>query len=131
MSDIISLTGGRGAMNKIGIFFICSNSEIIANHIPYKKGRFLNGLYDSNSDHWELFDSLIFKFDTDDYINVPRGRVIFDERNNQSIIYIDECYLSDEKVLKKIIKLFQVKNYVIKTDIHYQCPNCLGNIWDD
>ena len=55
-------------MNRIGIFFICSNGEIIANHIPYKKGRFLNGLYDSNSDHWELFDSLIFKFDTDDYI---------------------------------------------------------------
>lgn len=80
MSDIISHTGGRGAMNRIGIFFICSNGEIIANHIPYKKGRFLNGLYDSNSDYWELFDSLIFKFDTDDYINVPRGRVIFDER---------------------------------------------------
>lgn len=68
---------------------------------------------------------------TDDYINVPRGRVIFDERNNQSIIYIDKCYLSDEKVLKKIIKLFQVENYVIKSDIHYQCPNCLENIWDD
>ena len=44
MSDIISLTGGHGAMNRIGIFFICSNGEIIANHIPYKKGRFLNGL---------------------------------------------------------------------------------------
>lgn len=54
-------------MNRIGIFFICSNGEIIANHIPYKKGRFLNGLYDSNSDHWELFDSLIFKFDTSMY----------------------------------------------------------------
>ena len=68
---------------------------------------------------------------TDDYINVPRGRVIFDELNNQSIIYIDKCCLSDKKVLEKIIKLFQVKNYIIKTDIHYQCPNCLGNIWDD
>lgn len=31
-------------MNRIGIFFICNNGEIIANHIPYKKGRILNGL---------------------------------------------------------------------------------------
>lgn len=62
MSDIISLTGGHGAMNRIGIFFICSNGEIIANHIPYKKGRFLNGLYDSKiigSCSTRLFLSLI------------------------------------------------------------------------
>ena len=118
-------------MNRIGIFFICGNGKIIADYIPYKKGRMLNGLYDSNSDHWKLFDSHIHEFDTDDYIYVPRGRVIFDELNNQSIIYMDKCYLSDKKTLKKIIKLFQVGNYITKTDIHYQCLKCLENIWDD
>jgi hypothetical protein len=64
-------------------------------------------------------------------MDVPRGRVVFDQPNSQSIIYIDKCYFSDDKVIQKIIKRFEINKYVVKTDIHYQCPNCLGDIWSD
>lgn len=117
-------------MNKIGVFFI-NNNEIILDSIPYEKGRVLNDLYDSNADHWKFFDSISFKFNTNDYINVPRGRVIYDKANDNGIIYIDRCFLLDEEIINKVIKLFNIKNYVLKTDIHYQCPNCLGDIWED
>lgn len=52
-------------MRNIGIFFIINNNEIISDLISYDEGRFLNGLYDSNVDHWQLFDSRFSKFNTD------------------------------------------------------------------
>lgn len=116
-------------MSRIGIFFIKSNGELIAKHIPDNAGRVLNGLYDTNDDHWKLFDEQAAKFNTDEYIDVPRGRVIFDKPNDTSIIYLDTCYVHDERVIDKIINLFQVEKYVIKTDNHYQCPKCLEDIW--
>lgn len=118
-------------MSKIGIFFITNNNEIISDFISYDEGRYLNGLYDSNADHWQLFDSLSFKFNTDDYINVPRGRVIYDEMNDNSIVYLDKCFLLNNEVLNKIIEVFRIKKYVLKIDIHYQCPKCLEDIWKD
>ncbi|MGM0021814.1 hypothetical protein IGK80_002704 [Enterococcus sp. DIV0609] len=118
-------------MCKIGIFFIINNNEIISDSISYDEGRYLNGLYDSNVDHWRLFDSLSYKFNTDDYIEVPRGRAIYNESNDNSIIYLDKFFLSNDEVLDKIIEVFRIKKYVLKTDTHYQCPNCLEDIWKD
>lgn len=118
-------------MIKIGPYFI-SNTKIIARPVEYWQGRNTNGLYDSELDHWKMFDQYHYEsvFNTDDYINVPRGRVLFDENRQTSIIYIDQCFISNQKILLQIIELFQIEQYTVKSDLHYRCPNCLGDIWE-
>lgn len=120
-----------GALIKIGPYFI-SKTKIIAQPEEYRQGRNTNGLYDSELDHWKMFDQYHYEsvFNTDDYINVPRGRVLFDENRQRSIIYIDQCFISNQKILAQIIELFQIEQYTVKLDLHYRCPNCLGDIWE-
>lgn len=55
--------------------------------------------------------------------------MIYNEISDNSIIYLDKCFLSYDEVLNNIIEVFRIEKYVLKTDIHYQCPNCLADIW--
>lgn len=65
-----------------------------------------------------------------DYIDVPRGRVVYDEKNSLSIIYIDKC-INKENIIKKIVKSFDIKSYTVEQDLHYHCKNCVKDIWDE
>jgi hypothetical protein len=75
--------------------------------------------------HQELFDQLNVDID---YINVPRGRVVYDTSKKEAVIYIDRCI---ETKIKEILNVFKIENFRIEHDEHYVCPGCwdLDHMW--
>lgn len=76
--------------------------------------------------HDQLYDA---HFKTGEYIDYPRGRVVWDEKKIHSIIYIDPC-INRENVLSQIIDAFDIGDYVVEYDDHYHCKNCVGDLFN-
>ncbi|MHB1485317.1 MAG: hypothetical protein ACYCYI_11730 [Saccharofermentanales bacterium] len=74
--------------------------------------------------HADLFDRL--KTDIE-YMDVPRGRVLFDIKKNINMIYVDP---SIESHISEITALFDVEDYIVGYDFHY---TIIGKVdeWDD
>ena len=68
----------------------------------------------------------ISKPESTDY---PRGRVVWDEEKNHSIIYIDPC-INREVVLSQIIAAFDIGDYVVEYDDHYHCKKCVVGLFN-
>lgn len=86
-----------------------------------------------NSDlgHYEYFDDLksIFKDKLskyDDYMQFPRGRIVYDTTNNIFFVYADTCILKDSSMKAKIEGQFKLSRGRIewRSDEHYVCPGC-------
>lgn len=69
-------------------------------------------------------------FSSGDYIDYPRGRVIWDKEKSKAIIYIDPC-IDKKNVLDEIAEAFEVGEYVTASDFHYHCKNCSDALFDD
>jgi len=70
-------------------------------------------------------------YNNGDYIKIPRGRVIWDTETDRAIIYLDRCIEKANGAIMKIVREFDLINYVIEYDEHYSCPECIGDIWGD
>lgn len=110
---------------KIGPFFYINN-KLVTHAILIEKGTIRGDKIDNPYSHEKLYDD---NFKCGDYINYPRGRVVWDTKQNLAIIYIDIC-IEKDSVIEKIKELFNLDNYVLKHDEHYVCPKCMGDIWD-
>ena len=64
-----------------------------------------------------------FLFVNYDFSTYPRGRVLYNNKCNSDIIYVDDCIKKGE--IKQIVKLFRITNYVTKKDLHYSCEKCI------
>ena len=112
-------------MTKIGQFFLIQN-KLIFNACPLSDGREQAGKLDNSYGHHQLYDA---NFTTGDYIDYPRGRVVWDEEKLHSIIYIDPC-INREEILSQIIAAFNIGDYVIEYDDHYHCKKCVGDLFN-
>ena len=110
---------------KIGPFFYIKN-HLIYNTCTLSEGREQAGKLDNSYGHDRLFDAY---FRRGDYIDYPRGRVIWDCKEEQAIIYMDPC-INREDVLEKVIAVFEIEKYVVAMDEHYRCAKCVGNLWE-
>lgn len=116
-------------MINVGIFWVINKQ--IYYRIESKKQEEINkeliaplGIIDSSYGHfieWEKKEKFLFL--NDDFSTYPRGRVLFNIKNNSHIIYVDDCIKKDE--IKQIVKLFGITNYVTKKDLHYSCDKCI------
>lgn len=111
---------------KIGPFFYI-RGHLIYNTCTLSEGRVQAGKIDNSYGHDRLFDAY---FARGDYIDYPRGRVVYDTEAKQAIIYIDPC-IKEEEVLKKIVKAYDIDSYVVELDEHYHCAKCVGELWDE
>lgn len=109
----------------IGPFFYIRR-KLIYNACPLAEGREQAGKLDNSYGHDQLYDE---HFKTGEYIDYPRGRVVWDEEKNHSIIYIDPC-INREDVLSQIIDAFDIGDYVVEYDDHYHCKNCVGDLFN-
>ena len=82
---------------------------------------------DNSYGHEKLWDE---KVGVGDYIDCPRGRVVWDCTNDRAIIYIDKC-INRPAVIEKIKNAFGFDDYEIGFDDHYRCRRCVGNLFDD
>lgn len=111
-------------MPLIGPFFFIGG-KLIFNACPLSLGREQAGKLDNSYGHDRLYDA---NFKAGDYIDYPRGRVIWDKENEQSIIYIDPC-INNSEVLEKIVAAFEIGKYTVEYDDHYHCRNCVGDLF--
>lgn len=109
----------------IGPFFFI-RGKLIFNACPLAEGREQAGKLDNSYGHDVLYDAY---FKTGEYIDYPRGRVVWDKEKNHSIIYIDPC-INRKDVLSQIISSFNIGEYVIEYDDHYHCKKCVGDLFN-
>ena len=107
-------------MAKIGPFFFIQH-KLIYNACSLEEGREQADKLDNSYSHESLYDD---NYSTGDYIDYPRGRVVWDQTNTCAVIYIDWC-INNKSVLDEIIKAFDLSEYVVEYDIHYHCRECL------
>lgn len=64
----------------------------------------------------------------EDYINVPRGRVIFSLRTGQYSLLLDRCILREPTLVREIQERMNLPNrkLVVSTDDHYRCSFCMS-----
>lgn len=86
-------------MTQIGPFFYI-RGKLIYNACSLGEGWEQAGKLDNPYGHDQLYDD---HFKSGEYIDYPRGRVLWDEQKNRSIIYIDPCIHCDT-VLSQIIE---------------------------
>ena len=110
---------------KIGPFFYIRN-KLIYNAVSLEEGRHQADKLDNSFGHDRLYDE---HFRYGDYIDYPRGRVVWDLTNERAIIYIDPC-VNTASVIKQVIEAFCLDYYVIRYDDHYHCKNCVGDLFE-
>ena len=111
---------------KIGPFFYMKGT-LLYDAIPMEQGRRQADKLDNPCGHDQLFDR---HFRHGDYIDYPRGRVIWDLSHDRAIIYIDPCIRKPE-VLEKIKTAFELGAYVVEEDEHYHCKKCVSRLLMD
>lgn len=122
-----NLKGQKHRMNegntmKKGPFFYINNT-LIFNGCYLSEGRKQADKIDNSYGHDKLYDE---HFKSGDYIDYPRGRIIWDCSNNRAIIYIDPC-IKTADVIGKIKTAFNLTEYVPEEDEHYHCKECVGS----
>lgn len=113
-------------MVRIGPFFYI-DEQLIFRGCAIEYGEARGSKLDNPYSHAHLYDR---RFRSGDYIDYPRGRVVWDTEKNRAIVYIDRC-INRPEVLEKIATAFELTDYVVEADAHYRCKNCVGELWID
>ena len=113
---------------KVGIFWIIGGTVY-----PYIEDREtdklnarekLSGKMDSDLEHFTSWDKeLVNRFPNADFATFPRGRVMFDTKQNVHLIYADKCINAEG--IAHIKALFQTINAQVCRDEHYRCDKCV------
>lgn len=107
-------------MPLIGPFFYI-RGKLICDAVALDQGRRQADKIDNSFGHEALYDR---HFHTGDYIDYPRGRVIWDLTKERAIVYIDRC-IEKPAVIEKIKTVFGLgDNFIIEHDDHYRCRRC-------
>ena len=111
-------------MKKIGIFWYYENQVIgIAHPIDLSDQDSL-GLIDSHYTHvvyWENLKHEIKALNYLEYEEIPRGRMIYDAKNDKTTVYMD-AKLFKKSIVNKIAAFFEIDlaDVVWKKDPHYK-----------
>lgn len=106
----------------VNIFFKVNNKFLIhkcENEQSDKYGDFFN--YPKS--HMEIWEEYYYEKYHVDFDFFPRGRVVYNLKEDCYYIYSDRC-ITD---LSKILKDYEDKKYKVCTDYHYQCYKCNKN----
>ena len=112
-------------MIKVGPFFYLEKSingmqGIYADPIDHQDAENICEKLGNPISHETLFDRLRSDID---YIEIPRGRVVYDVTKKEAVVYIDRCI---EQHADKFADAFMLERFRIEYDEHYVCPSC----WD-
>ena len=115
---------------KVGIFWIIKGNvyskiqEKCLESEREEKNVMITGFIDSDYGHFSEWDLLCAnKFPNADFATFPRGRVMFDIKRKENVIYADECIT--EKEIKRIVEIFDLSKYRTEKDEHYTCDKCI------
>lgn len=113
----------------VGIFWFFDN-KLILNSSPLSMAEPYGtalGHTTSHIDHWtRLQCNRTVPADTE-YDEPPRGRVVFDGREQRFHLMADKCILGRRDVVAGIMEAMHLPDDTkVSTDSHYRCPRCLA-----
>jgi hypothetical protein len=111
----------------IGVFWIYK-SQIYFKSIITDDVKAINGFKDSDFAHYQVWNELSSQnkdFYLYEYEDIPRGRVIYDIKSSQFIVYSNYDIINSDEAKALIIKGFnlRVDNVLFKNDDHYKIIN--------
>ncbi len=110
----------------VGIFFMVAG-DLLLDAVPLSQGEHYGQAvgFSGHYDFWEALSpktSIETLFKSHDYDYYPRGRVVFFKNTGRYSLYADACL--NQRDLEKVVKAFQLSNYRLARDEHYQCAIC-------
>ncbi len=106
--------------SKVGIWWDDGKTLIAIAHSQHENA--YHGRYvDSELNHADKWPKIASKFRMSvesEYFEIPRGRVLFDPKQNRGIIYHGTSTTKDR--LAKIAEAFDLTNWVAEIDVHYE-----------
>ena len=113
----------------VGIFWLYSD-EIIIDSTPLSKAELYGTALThptAHIDYWTRLQQTDTVPAEVEYEEPPRGRVVFDGREQRFHLYADKCILSQRKVVRKIMDAMHLPpgKTSVDRDEHYRCFNCL------
>jgi hypothetical protein len=110
---------------KIGIFWLLENGRLLIDAVPYDKSDKVVGNYVSYSDHYNFWETKVRPELNQEYTDNPRGRVVYNRKTGKAKIMAGKSLLADKKLIAKIARVFNLKNYILRSDEHYEQANFL------
>ena len=107
----------------VGLFFVVNNKLLLHSctlEEAEKYGDFLN--YPES--HMQIWDKYYYNKYKVDFDYFPRGRIIYNIKENIYYIYYDKCL---EDSIREMNLIKENKNVKYLKDIHYKCSNCNKN----
>jgi hypothetical protein len=113
----------------VGIFWLFEG-ELIIDSTPLSKAEAYGtalGHPTGHEDYWERLQNKGTVPSEVDYMRPPRGRVVFDGREQRFHLLADKCILSQRKVIRKAMDAMHLPpgKTTEDRDEHYRCFNCL------
>ena len=119
------------AVGQVGIIFLLGADRLLIESSQLSEAEFSVGFANHKRGHDELWaqcqaDGLVPR--EEDYISVPRGRVIFSTEKHQYSLFLDRCILRKPKLIREIRQRMDLpsRGLVISTDGHYRCAFCMS-----
>ena len=81
----------------------------------------------SHIDHWERLQRTGAVPAEVEYEESPRGRVVYDGREQRFHLMADKCILGRRDVVAGIVEVMHLpEDTKLSKDSHYRCPRCLA-----
>lgn len=118
-----------GCEPRVGIFWL-ADGKLIFDATPVSSAEVYGDCLGHAKSHLEYWTGLqragIIPADFE-YEDLPRGRIVFNMRSRQYIVYADKCILEKLNIVRKILHDFGLHEdgTVLSSDEHYRCRVCL------
>src|ERR1039458_6900246 len=113
---------------RVGIFWLI-DERIVIDTTPVSKAEAYSRASThptSHIDYWTRLQRTGAVPPEVEYEEPPRGRVVFDKREQRFTLYADVCILRKKSVVKKLLRLLHLPDdTALSTDAHYRCFHCL------
>lgn len=111
-------------MSRVGLFFYV-NENLLLDFVEIDKAIEYGDCLIGATSHYDIWENQYFYKLHRSYDYYPRGRVVYNKKENLYIIYADKCI--DEKGIMLILLAFEIENENVRidrTDEHYVCSKC-------
>lgn len=113
----------------VGIFFVV-NDRVLVESSQLSEADLCAEFADHRRSHevfWAELQSSGRVPRDQEYFEFPRGRCVYNNLNDQHVLYMDRCIIKRPALVREIRRDLQLPSRVeILTDPHYRCPVCLS-----
>jgi hypothetical protein len=113
----------------VGIFWLI-DGKLIIDTTPVSKAEAYSTALNhptSHIDYWTGLQRTGAVLPEVEYEEFPRGRVVFDGREQRFHLMADKCILRRRDVVTGIVEAMHLPvDTKLSTDSHYRCPRCLA-----